>query len=195
MDKAAETNALHRATLSKVEEHPGRLALVLELASSSNPAAISEIEADIMRRAIGLADWFRDESTRVLGFFGESAEQRTMREVVDWVGRQDGPVTLRDAMRGPRSCRDQGAAKKILAAAVESGLLVAEVESPGPKGGRPTTRFCTPNYCNPRGDGDRTTRPTEVVSPSPRGADGPETSPPTASNEISSGSRTRSSDL
>ena len=75
-----------RSALSKLEELPGRLGLVLSLAQAQVPETIEEISGDAMHRALALTDWFRDEGERVYSLMSETPDERVDRELVEWVG-------------------------------------------------------------------------------------------------------------
>lgn len=96
-----------RAALAKLEETPGRLALVLALARAEAPAKVEAVDGDTMRRALALADWFRAEGERVYSILAESPQERADRELVAWVA-DHGDVTPRELARGPRRYRVDG---------------------------------------------------------------------------------------
>jgi hypothetical protein len=142
-----------RAALSKLEELPGRLALVLALASAASPAHVTEVDGDIMRRAIALTEWFVAEGERVYGMMVETPEIRKDRELVEWVARCSKPPRVRDVVRGHARYRLEGgtdAAKADLIRLVDAGKLVAIDQPVGPKGGRWTVAYGLP------GSGDTT---------------------------------------
>ena len=73
------------AALSKLEEVPGRLALVLALGRSDTPTSLSQVDEDTMMRAVRLTDWFVAEAQRIYDLMIETRKDRSDRELVEWV--------------------------------------------------------------------------------------------------------------
>ncbi|MSR29092.1 MAG: hypothetical protein EXS03_05900 [Phycisphaerales bacterium] len=64
------------------------------------------------------------------------------RELVEWIERKGGAVTVRDLTHGVRVYRgDHDAAEGALLKLVEVGFGRWEADATAPKGGRPTRRF------------------------------------------------------
>jgi hypothetical protein len=95
------------AALAKLEGAAARIALILRLADE--PQATS-IDAETMRRALGLAKWLADEQARCWALFGGGAHHDPVLDALyDWLDGRE--VTVRDVMRtGPRPLRKRDAA-------------------------------------------------------------------------------------
>ncbi len=74
-----------RSALSKLEEIPCRVALVLVLAGAEEPGAVEEVDGDTMRRAIELTNWFRAEGERVYSLLAETPQESAHRELEEWL--------------------------------------------------------------------------------------------------------------
>jgi len=135
-----------RAALSKIEELPGRIGLVLALARAEAPDEIESIDADTMARAICLVDWFEAEAGRVYSILSESSEERADRELLAWVRRHPDGVTARDAARNLKRFAGKGGSKQ--AEGQLHRLVKAEhlLYSPSDcdSGGRPTVVYHHP---------------------------------------------------
>lgn len=158
------------AAWSKLEGYAARLALIVHYArwAADDPSLQhpDRIDADSMRRAVVLAEWFKAETRRFYGVLGESDEQRERRQLVEWIRRKGGAVTGRELQRGPRQYRNGNAAEAALQELVKAGLGTWQDSPTTTDGGRPTRVF----RLGDSGDGDETpfnARKTGVVSPSP----------------------------
>jgi hypothetical protein len=133
------------AAWSKLEGYAARLALVVHLlrwaasASASPPGPVDEAS---IAAGVALARWFGDEARRVYAILSESDGDRETRQLVEWIERKGGAVTVRELTHGLRRYRnDPDAAERDLSALVEAGIGRWEWVQAGPKGGPPSKRF------------------------------------------------------
>lgn len=129
-----------RAAFSKLPAYCGRLALVLQLScwATNETAEASEVEADSVKHAITLVEWFRGEASRVYGLRAETDDERELRQLIDWIARKGGVVTARDLQATLRSYRESGAAEAALAELVKQGRVERVTLNTR---GRPRTEF------------------------------------------------------
>ncbi|NLF73305.1 MAG: DUF3987 domain-containing protein [Candidatus Anammoximicrobium sp.] len=150
------------AAWSKLEGCAARLALIVHYArwaagdtSLQHP---DKIDADSMRRAVTLAEWFKAQARRVYGVLAESDEQRERRLLVEWIRRKGGAVTGRELQQGPRQYRGStDAAEAALQELVKAGLGTWQDLPTTDKGGRPGRIF----RLGDNGNGYTTPRNTE----------------------------------
>ncbi len=111
------------AALSKLEETPGRLALVFHsvLVASGELSDQWECDAGTMRDAVELTEWFVNESERCYSILAESPATTDRRRLVDWLARNGGRATARDVQRFCGWLRKPGDADAALESLVESG--------------------------------------------------------------------------
>jgi hypothetical protein len=94
-----------------------------------------------MRAGITLAQWFKRETRRVYAMFGEPAEERDQRRLVEWIDRKGGTVTAREVQMGCRWLREPGAAEAALEGLVQAGRGTWRDVPTTAKGGRPARVF------------------------------------------------------
>lgn len=124
------------AMLSKVEAYAARFALIFQLAET---AGAFEVSPGSIRRGCELADWFAGEAERVYARLADDDETRELRQLLEWIGRRGGAVTIRDLTHGLRRFRaDSEGARAVLDDLAASGVG-RWIASDGP--GRPTDRF------------------------------------------------------
>ncbi len=132
------------AAWSKLEEYPGRLALVIHFvrwaANDPTLGCPETIDAASMSAAVQLVEWFKHEARRVYAHLSESESEQKQRRLVEWIERRGQPVTPRDVQQGCRWLKGPGEAERALQSLVEAG---AGTWLPSPKGqpGQPTRRF------------------------------------------------------
>jgi DNA polymerase I-like protein with 3'-5' exonuclease and polymerase domains len=132
------------AAFSKLEGYAARFALLHHVVSlvdldvdDRRPVGRCSIDAGVT-----LSRWFARETERIYSMLAESAEERDIRNRVEFIRSRGGEITARELMRG--NCRrypDTEAAEAALEELAQAGLG-DWVESPaGPKGGRPRRAF------------------------------------------------------
>jgi hypothetical protein len=123
---AAQFNASGPAgeMLSKAEAWAGRLSLVCHMIrqAESEPTLGHRIDADSIRRGIGLARWAAREWQRVFEGMERGSIEADDRALRDWLRGRGGVATARDVQRhGPAAYRAPGAAEAGLARLARSG--------------------------------------------------------------------------
>lgn len=134
------------AAWSKLEGYAPRLALVFHLIrhAADDPNLADPLRVDLrsMEAAIRVTRWFAREALRVNAMLSESDAERTNRQLVEWIERKGGMVTVRDLTRGPREYRNKPeGAEAALQALVAAGVGCWDTATGGTKGGRPAERF------------------------------------------------------
>lgn len=123
-DHAEEQSALTGelcAAWSKLEAYAPRLALIHHLIrwanGGINPDDEFLIDAESMTAGIALVRWFSHEARRVHAMLSESPEQAEHRQLIEWIARRGGRITVRDLMRGQAKYRHSAdAARSALTA-------------------------------------------------------------------------------
>lgn len=130
---------------SKLEEYAARLALVVHFirwaAQDSTLASDRTLDVESMEAGIVLVEWFKLEARRVYAMLDETAEDRTERNLVDWIKKRGGRVTVRQVQQGHRQFNKAQDAQAALARLISEGYGAWEAETSGPQGGRPTEYF------------------------------------------------------
>jgi hypothetical protein len=133
------------AAWGKLEGYCARLALLLHCCrlAAGDPALADPDRVD--ERSVGagaeLVRWFGRETERVYGALRETEQEAAEGRLLAWArGRPD--FTARDAQVAFRQHWPTAeAAEACLARLVRAGWLVSECPRPGPRGGRPATRY------------------------------------------------------
>jgi hypothetical protein len=133
------------AAFSKLKGACARLALIFHCCRVADGDATladpSRIDLASVESAIALVEWFKHEARRIYAMLSEGDEGRERRQLVEWIERKGGAVTVRDLTHGLRPFRgDTNAARKALEELREAGHGQWE-QVQGYKGGRPTERF------------------------------------------------------
>jgi uncharacterized membrane protein YgcG len=132
------------SALSKLEELPARLALVIHLVRWANGEQVNpdEVDADSMQRAIKLTEWHIHETQRIYQFLDASGGEESQLELLDWLRRRGGSATVRELYtNGPRVFRhNQTAAEAALDELAKRGYGRWETVG-GERGGRPKQVF------------------------------------------------------
>ena len=141
------------AAWSKLEGYAARLALIVHYtrwaAGDASLQKAEQVDADSMRRAVTLAEWFKSEARRVYGVLAETDEQRERRQLVEWIARKGGAVTARELQQGPRQYRGStDAAETALQDLVTAGFGTWQDLPTTDKGGRPGRVFRLGNSGN-----------------------------------------------
>jgi hypothetical protein len=93
---AMETDERGEAVWSKLTGYAARLALVGQLVR--DPSA-KIVVSEVMLAACNLAKWCGNEAVRIYAMLAETQDQREQRELVEFVERRGGVVTVRDVIR------------------------------------------------------------------------------------------------
>jgi hypothetical protein len=122
--------------MTKAEAWAARLALVCHMIrQAGEPTLPHRIDADSIRRGIGLARWAAREWERVFVGMERGSIEADDRSLRDWLRGRGGVATARDVARhGPAAYRAPGAAEAALRRLARSGA--AEWQTV-PTGGRP----------------------------------------------------------
>ncbi len=109
---------------SKLEETPGRLAIILHCVRqvTSGVADHWEIDELTMRAAIVLAEWFKTETLRIGRLLSEPDEVRELRHLAGWIRSHGGAITARDLGKYRRDIQTSDKAESLLLAMVEAGF-------------------------------------------------------------------------
>jgi 5S rRNA maturation endonuclease (ribonuclease M5) len=91
--RAFEADVREAAQWSKLSAYSARLALVGQL--MRDPDA-TEISGEVMRAACDLARWFGQEAERIYALIAETPEQRGRRQLIKFIERRGGKVTVRE---------------------------------------------------------------------------------------------------
>lgn len=128
------------AAWSKLEAYAARFALIFQLCEWASGAATGDqIDESAMRAGIELSDWFGGEAKRVYKLFSETDDDREVRELVEWIQRRGGRVTVRDLMHSSRRYKPSEVAESALNKLVKLGLGEWNVDTE--TGGRPRREF------------------------------------------------------
>jgi hypothetical protein len=113
------------AMYSKIEEAAARIALLHHTVSrlGRGQSDLGNVERESIEAGITLARWFARESRRVYAVLAESDEQRDARQLVEFIRRRGGKITVRELQRANgRKYPDAAAAEAALNSLVEAGL-------------------------------------------------------------------------
>jgi len=134
------------AAWSKLEGYAARLALVLHCvrwaAEDPTLTAADEVDEVSVEAGVALSRWFGHEARRVYAALSEDDEARARRQLVEWIERRGGSVTLRELTHGVRQYRgNSDAARAALDTLAKAGIGRWTHPAPGSAGGRPSPRF------------------------------------------------------
>lgn len=134
-EQLAATGAVE-SMLAKSEAWAARLALVCHVARQhgQEPRLPDRIDAESIRRGVGLARWAAREWRRVFRGLERGSLEADDRGLREWILARGGSASVRDVQRGLRRYQRPGAAEDGLRRLVKGGA--AEWES-GASGGRP----------------------------------------------------------
>ena len=103
-----ESGFLKTPALSKLEEIPLRLALILHLARQAAGESVNPdlVDGNSMRRAIALTEWHKHETARIYEILERGVEGNQQEELLQWIARRGGKVTVSELYSfGPRQFR------------------------------------------------------------------------------------------
>lgn len=136
------------AAWSKLEEIPGRLALIdheVRLASGEAGLDPHTIDGESVYRAIQLVQWFKNETKRVYAILRESEAAQAVRQLderlIAWIRERGDPVTARFVRNHFRKFPTAEAVEAALQRLVDNGFGHWRPVVPGAQGGRPTAVF------------------------------------------------------
>ena len=132
------------AAWSKLEAYAARFALLIHLvriADQDCSADMKCVDVTSMLQAIELINWFCEETKRVYGMLREDGESKDTRELVSFIEKQGGIVSLRELMRSGPCFKNADLAKRKLETLVSVGVGKWVSPSSNKNGGRPTFRF------------------------------------------------------
>lgn len=126
------------AALGKSIGGAARLALISHCAHRR----LGPVEADIMEGAVRAAAWHTTEAARTHRLLAESAAKRAQRQLVAFIERRGGAITVRELQTYYRPLKASAeAAERALDALAKAGLATWRDEPTGPAGGHPK-RVC-----------------------------------------------------
>jgi len=137
-----ERSEFERSAYAKLEGYAARFALIFAAVRETvTQGAVFDgvVNADEMSRAVELARWFRGGVTDL--YAGLRVPEDTL-QVLDYISRRGGAVTVRDLQRGPKQFRgDSTLAEAFLEDLVRDGWGTWVVTPPSRKGGPPARTF------------------------------------------------------
>jgi uncharacterized protein DUF3987 len=171
-DEQSDLTGELSAAWSKLEEYAARLALVFHYVrwAAGDPTLESpcKVDAASMAAGIELTQWFKDEARRVYSMLSESEGEYDQRQLVEWIGRKGGTVTVSEVQRGHRQYSSSKDAKGALDGLEKAGYGMWEDQPTGSKGGRPTRIFRLSDLSTkPHKTQVREGQPERVSEPSP----------------------------
>jgi hypothetical protein len=117
---AAESSENEAAAWSKLPGYGGRFALEGQLTCNPQP---EKVTGEVMRAACKLARWSGNETTRIYAQLSETPAQRAQRELIEFIERRGGTVSVRDLMQLHWPLRDQrDEAERQLGVLVRNGF-------------------------------------------------------------------------
>jgi len=116
-------------SLARWAENPGSLGI--------GPTAV---DLESIQAGIEIVEWAKNETRRIYAVLSENDDERTVREVLEFVDRRGGSVTVRELQQSMHfdSADD---AEAVLVAMVADGVGRWVEKPTGPRGGRPTRHF------------------------------------------------------
>ena len=140
------------AAWSKLEEVAARLALVVHCVrgAAEEPDLPVAVDAESMKRAITITEWFKHEARRVYAMLDETEGDTEQRKLVEWIGQKGGSVTARELQRGPRQYRIADIAEKALDDLAQAGLGYWSPIPTGASGGRASRMLTLATATKPR---------------------------------------------
>ncbi|GAB5439735.1 MAG: hypothetical protein Fues2KO_00840 [Fuerstiella sp.] len=142
-DEQATLSGDLAASWAKLEEAAARLALVFHCVRQVTTKDVDPWECDVqsMQSGIALVEWFKRETERIQILIAESAEERELRRLAEYIDHRGGRMRERDLITYRRDITSQGGAELRLQALVSAGFGEWIDVPSGPRGGRPTREF------------------------------------------------------
>ena len=138
------------AAFSKLEEGAARLALLHHVVTrvARGEDDLVPVQQESMDAGIVLARWFAQEAKRIYSMMSESTEERTTRQLVEFVRTRGGRITAKELQRSSRKYPDADAATQALDALVQAGYgppgKIRASATPKEDGQRETSSCCRP---------------------------------------------------
>jgi DNA polymerase I-like protein with 3'-5' exonuclease and polymerase domains len=138
-DVQFEAEGEQAAAYSKIEAYASRLMLLHHVVShvaadADDRCPVTETSA---RAGIELAHWFAAETVRVYAMLRESAEERQVRKLVEWISERGNRVTVKQLQQSnSRKWTSSELAEEALEDLVRSGLGRWEEDPPRAGGGK-----------------------------------------------------------
>ena len=129
---------------SSLESYAARFALVFHICRRAEGQSVDPllIDAESLRAAIRLVDWFRGEARRVYSLLGNSAAYDPTERTLALIRRKGGRITARELQQSDRRFRnDVAGAEAELERMVQLGHGRWEEVPSTKKAGRPTRQF------------------------------------------------------
>jgi DNA polymerase I-like protein with 3'-5' exonuclease and polymerase domains len=146
------------AALSKLEAYCARFALLHHTVSklTKGEDCCDPVEPASIEAGAALTRWFAAETRRIYTVLAESAEERDVRRLIDFIRSRGGRITVKALQRSnSRKYPTAEDSEKALDALVEKGLAQWEERTVSERGGRPT-RDCVLMSVDPSDDIDDT---------------------------------------
>ncbi len=147
-DRQFEAEDDEAAAIGKLEAYAARFALIRHCADraaelDSNPG---EVNAVAINAGIEIASWFEGEMKRIYAMLRETPEDKTVRDLCEYIAGKGGHITARDLAHNRKTrFKTSDEATKALTGLVEKGRGKWEYLPSGPEGGRPSATFVLAN--------------------------------------------------
>jgi hypothetical protein len=126
------------AAWNKLTGYAARLALVGQLAVTPGAETVT---GEVMQAACDLARWFGREAERIYAVFSETPAEREQRQLIEFIEKRGGPVSVRDVTHGCWAYRNQSdEAERVLNTLVRNGFGEWLDPKPGSRG-QPARKF------------------------------------------------------
>jgi hypothetical protein len=136
-----------KSAWSKLEGQAARLALVFHCVRQAYLTGPDDealtISLDTLETALAWIEWLKNETRRIYYTLAHKGEAREADKLIQFVRRNGGICTARDAARAGAGGRTLEEVERLMRGLVAAGLANWET-SEQPKGGRPTRRFRVP---------------------------------------------------
>lgn len=136
-----------RAAMAKHEGGAARLALVIHMIRwAAGDVEESPVDETSIRAGIRLATWFTHETERIYANLQETTEQTADRELIAWIRKRGGQVTVRELCQNCRRYRQGAQAREALDRLAASGVGETASIASASNGGRPREVFRLKDY-------------------------------------------------
>lgn len=135
---ALETDEHGEAAYCKLTAYAARLALIGQLARDPNAETVT---GDVMEAACELARWFGKEAVRIYAMLAETAEEREIRLLVEFIQKRGGSVSVRDVYTYHRPLRNDKAQAEYMIAVLVKQRRGEWLEPKPSSRGQPARKF------------------------------------------------------